>query len=228
MTKNSMAQTGHKDSLEGRGGLVRRLPLVKLALGLMLLMAVAGCQTTPTPQFNEVSSQASNRSEPVLLREGDVLKISFPGAPNLNINNLQIQRDGKIKLQLVGEVNAAGMTTAQLEKELSEKYKSQLTSPEVTVAVESSSFSVFVTGAVIKPGKISSNHPITALEAIMEAGGFDNVKANMKAVKVIRNEGGKTTNFTLDLKRVIDGMDTQPFYLKPSDIVYVKERFVIF
>ena len=222
-----MARTGHKVSLKDTDSLVRRLPLVKLALGLILLMAVAGCQTTPTHRFNELSEQAPNPPEPVLLREGDVLKISFPGAPNLNADQ-QIRRDGKITLQLIGEVNAAGMTAAQLEKELSQKYKSQLTSPEVTVAVASSSFSVFVTGAVIKPGKISANRPITALEAIMEAGGFDYVKANLKAVKVIRNEGGKNTNFTLDLKRVIDGKDTQPFYLKPSDIVYVPERFVIF
>ena len=226
MTKNLMASVGQKSFSEGRGGLVRRVALAKFALGLMLLMAVAGCQT-PTPQFNELSKQASDRSEPVLLREGDALRISFPGAPNLNANQ-QIRRDGKITLQLVGEVNAAGMTLAQLEKELIERYKSQLTTPEVTVAVESSSFSVFVTGAVMKPGKISSNHPITALEAIMEAGGFDYTKANLKAVKVVRIEGGKQTNFVLNLKRVIDGKDTQPFYLKPSDIVVVPERFVFF
>lgn len=226
MTKNSMAPTGHKVSLESMVDVVRQLSVVKFALTLMLLMAVAGC-ASPKYQFNELSEQTTNRSEPVLLREGDILRILFPSAPNLNASQ-QIRRDGKITLQLVGEVDAAGLTAAQLEKALIEKYRSQLTSPEVTVAVESSSFSAFVTGAVIKPGKITSSRPITALEAIMEAGGFDYVKANLKAVKVIRNEGGKVNNFTLDLKRVIDGKETQPFYLKPSDIVYVPERFVIF
>ncbi len=56
----------------------------------------------------------------------------------------------------------------------------------------------------------------------MEAGGFDNAKANIKAVVVIRQGAdGKTTNYTLNLKLVLEGKDNEPFYLKPSDIVVV-------
>ena len=84
-------------------------------------------------------------------------------------------------------------------------YAPQLTSKEVTVEVQSSSFPVYVTGAVLRPGKISSDHPITALEAIMEAGGFDYTKANLKNVEVIRQEGNQTKNYILNLKRVMEG-----------------------
>jgi protein involved in polysaccharide export with SLBB domain len=82
-----------------------------------------------------------------------------------------------------------------------------------------------VTGAVLRPGKIMSNRPITALEAIMEAGGVDYAKANLKAVTVTRLEGGQFKTYTLNLKLVLDGQQTKPFYLKPSDIVKVPERF---
>ncbi len=58
---------------------------------------------------------------------------------------------------------------------------------------------------MLRPGKISSDHPITALEAIMEAGGFDYTKANLKNVKVIRQEGSQTKNYILNLKRVMEG-----------------------
>jgi len=104
-------------------------------------------------------------------------------------------------------------------------YAPQLTSKEVIVEVLNSSFPVYITGAVLRPGRISSDHPITALEAIMEAGGFDYTKANLKDVVVIRQEGNQTRNYTLNLKLIMDGKSSDPFYLKPADIIYVPEKF---
>ena len=169
-------------------------------------------------------AEGSRPTEAQTLREGDTLRISFPGVPNLDTTQ-QVRRDGRITLSMVGEVMAAGLTAGGLEKELLKVYSSQLVSKEVTVTVVSSSISVFVTGAVIHPGKVVSDHPISALEAVMEAGGFDSAKADMKAVVVIRQEGGRTQNYTLNLKLVIEGKQNEQFLLKPSDIVYVPEKF---
>jgi polysaccharide export outer membrane protein len=126
---------------------------------------------------------------------------------------------------MVGEVVASGMTPSDLEKKLLELYANQLVSKEVSVTVVSSTFTVFVTGAVLKPGKIESDHPISALEAVMEAGGFDGKKADMQAVRVIRSQDGATKNYTVNLKLALEGGQSEPFYLKRSDIVYVPERF---
>jgi polysaccharide export outer membrane protein len=227
MTKNSMAGIRHKRSSKSRAFSFPLMPLTKLLLGLLVSMTFLGCKTQ-TPQYNRLAEQTSTPSETIVLREGDILKISFPSAPNLNAASQPIRRDGKINLQVVGEVNAAGLTPAQLKQELVKLYSSELVSKEINVDVESSSFPVFVTGAVIKPGKISSNRPLTALEAIMEAGGFDFTKANLKEVKVIRHEGSQIRNYTLNLKHVMEGKRIEPFYLKPSDILYVPERFVWF
>jgi polysaccharide export outer membrane protein len=219
MTKNFI-----KEFAGSKSRFLRRL--AKLTAGVVLLTAVAGCQTdqfNPSNPNKQVVNSAG-ATEAITLREGDILKISFPGSPNLDTTQ-QIRRDGKISLQLVGEVQAAGMSPSELESQLVNLYAPQLVSKEVTVEVESSTFPIYVTGAVLRPGKITSNHPMTALEAVMEAGGFDYAKADLKHVTVIRQEENGTKNYLLNLKLVMEGKDSEPFYLKPADIIYVPERF---
>jgi hypothetical protein len=62
----------------------------------------------------------------------------------------------------------------------------------------------------------------------MEADGFDFNKANLKAVVVIRHEESQVKNFRLDLKTALHCKHNEPFCLKPSDIVYVPEKFSFF
>jgi polysaccharide export outer membrane protein len=201
------------------------------SLGLVLMTFLAGCQTD-SPQVASgaaaISTENSQKPNALTLREGDVVKISFPGTPNLDTSQT-IRRDGKLDLAMVGETQAAGLTPTELQAQLLKLYAPQLVSKEVSVTVVSSPFAAFVTGAVLRPGKISTDHVVTVLEAIMEAGGFDYARANLKAVSIIRqNADGKTQNFTVNLKLVLDGKQNEPFFLKPSDIVYVPERFSMY
>jgi len=165
--------------------------------------------------------------ETITLHEGDVLKISFPANANLN-KTAPIRRDGMISLDLVGEVKAAGKTPKELERDLIDLYSTQLLSKEVTVEVQNSSFPVYVSGSVLRPGKFVSDRPITALEAIMEAGGPDYTKADLKRVVVVRQEGSHSRKYTLNLKLVMEGKGGEPFYLKPGDAIYVPEKFTWF
>lgn len=186
------------------------------------LKAAAASASLPSTNSTSASS-----SLPIILREGDIIKVSFPGAPNLN-NTYQIRRDGKIDLSLVGECQAAGITLQALEKQILKLYEPQLQTKEVQVSLETSLFPIYVTGAVLRPGKVNADHPLTPLEAIMEAGGFDYRRANAKAVKVIREEKGNTHQYQLNLKRVMQGEASEPFTLQPSDIIFVPERFTWF
>ena len=212
----TMMKTFVTDMFEDKGRFVQWL--IKPVLGLVLLAVVAGCKTQPpfTP--------ANQATEIITLREGDVLKVSFPGSANLNTTQ-PIRRDGMISMPLIGEVKAVGKTPEGLKKELIDLYSTQLVSKEVTVEVQSSLFPVYVNGAVLHPGKIMSDHPMTAFDAIMEAGGFDYTKANLKRVVVIRQEGGRNRKFTLNLKLVMDGKPGEPFYVKPGDTITVPEKF---
>jgi hypothetical protein len=42
---------------------------------------------------------------------------------------------------------------------------------------------------------------------------------------VIRHEKDLVENYTLNLKLVLEGKENKSFYLQPSDIVFVPERF---
>jgi len=205
--------------------------LALLSLALIAAGILAGCETQLVSPANALKEQAGGltavTNELMNLREGDVLKISFPGSPSLNTTQT-VRRDGKITMQLIGEVDAAGTTPPALENKLADLYAPQLSSKQVTVEVVSSSLTIYVTGTVLRPGKILSDHPISALEALMEAGGPDYTKANLKDVVVIRREGNALKNYPLNLKDVLQGKKSEPFYLKPDDIVYVPERFSMF
>ncbi len=203
------------------------------SLAFVLALGLAGCATnqdSSAPVGSTTQSAAAkpaSHSEVVVLREGDVVNISVPESPDLNAT-LPIRRDGKLSLQLVGEVQASGLTPDQLQDQLIKLYTPQIGVKHISVALQSSSFPVFVTGAVVRPGKVLSDHPLTALEAVMEAGGFDYTTANTRAVKIIRNQDGVMKHYVVNLQRILDGKGGAPFYLQPDDIIYVSERFELF
>jgi polysaccharide export outer membrane protein len=180
----------------------------------------AGCAS---PQPTALTEADLTPFRTVTLREGDLIRLTFPGSPNLN-TPATVRRDGKVTLALVGDVVAVGKTPAQLEKEILKLYEAQLVTNEVTVTLETPGYPVFVVGAVLKPGRQMAERPVTALESIVEAGGFMMDRANMKAVVVIRKENESLRHYILDLKSVLNGKSTQMFYLRPMDIVYVPER----
>jgi polysaccharide export outer membrane protein len=157
------------------------------------------------------------------LNEGDVIQIAFPGASNLNAV-VKIPADGIIRLPFSTNIQAAGLTLEQLREAVLNNYESQLQLREVTITVVTSSSAVYVSGAVLRPGRIPVVRPMTALEAVMEAGGFDPNRAKPSRVTVIRYQGGKQITHKVDLQRVLDGKPGEPFYLKPFDILYVPAK----
>jgi polysaccharide export outer membrane protein len=191
-----------------------------LLLVLCVALAGGGCVTGPLVY-------PKNDPDPyreVRLREGDTIKITFPGAAALD-STQQVRRDGKITISLGGEMSVMGKTPAELEKEIVTRYGDQLATKQVVVTLPSSAYPIFVTGAVLRPGKITADRPLSALEAIMEAGGFDFNKANLKAVTILRQTDGRVINYKLNLQEALKGPKSDPFYVKPADILYVPEKF---
>ena len=186
------------------------------AVPLLLLL---GCQTVqPSRTPMELASQPPPK---LTLAPGDVLDIKFYYAPELN-ESQAVRPDGIIFLQLIGEVDVRGKTPGELKEELVRAYSNQLRKPEVAVIVRSlSNRRVYVGGDVLRPGLIDIPHPITALEAIMQAGGFDYRRAEVSNVVIIRHKDGKRYGCALDFTGALSGKEFQPFFLEPQDIVYV-------
>ena len=155
------------------------------------------------------------------LAPGDEIRVVFSGAPELNTQQ-KIQPNGRVSLPTIGEVTAAGRTIGSLQAELTSLYQPRLQDSTVTVSLAGSQAGVYVTGAVLRPGKIPLDRPMTALEAVMEVGGFSPV-ANPRRVTVVRTQGGRSRNYDLDLYQSIHGTESTPFYVRPYDVVYVKE-----
>jgi protein involved in polysaccharide export with SLBB domain len=203
------------------------------SLGLALAVALTGCQAPQAQSFSPVDLSkpgGTNVSQTTVaqgtaLQEGDSVRVVFPGAPNLNPGVQQIRPDGKISLPLIGEFKAAGLTVPGMQAQLVKLYESQLQTKEVIVTLEASAFTVYVTGAVIRPGKIVADRPLTMLQAVMEAGGFDPNRANMKKVALIRHLPNRTERFTVDLKQVMEGQAAETIKLKPQDVIFVPEKF---
>jgi polysaccharide export outer membrane protein len=201
----------------------RLLPLRLAMAGLFLVASLlfTGCATNELPP-----ATADAHAEMISLREGDSVNIAFPSAANMNTTQ-QIRRDGKISLPIVGDVEAAGLTPDKLRDKLADLYATQITSSkDITVTLASSTFPVFVNGAVLHPGKVLSDHPLTVLDAIMEAGGPDFSSANLKGVKVIRNVKGVMKTTRVNVQAILDGAAVTPLYVEPNDIVFVPQRFV--
>lgn len=155
------------------------------------------------------------------LAAGDEISISFSGAPELNTKQ-KIQPNGRVSLPTVGDVSAAGKTINSLQQSLTSLYQSHLQDPTVVVSLESASAGVYLSGEVMRTGKIPLDRPMTAFEAIMEAGGFTKL-ANPKQVIVVRNQKGKQQCYALNMNDTLSGMESNPFYVRPYDVIYVKQ-----
>lgn len=184
-----------------------------------------GREATPASQLSAEKRMEPARGElQYLLQPGDVLDIKFFYNPELNENSV-IRPDGGITLQLVGDVLAAGRTTAGLSEVLQKRYAKSLRRPEVTVIVRKyGAQRVYVSGEVQNPGPISlDGNELTALQAIMAAGGF-RYSAARDSVVLLRNEGtGQPLFVKLDLQSHLEQRSLDDMRLHPSDIVYVPQ-----
>src|SRR5262245_59317898 len=134
-SKAGFMHSGNTHLLSG----CRRNCLLALTLAGGLAMAVlAGCASRkPTVLTAEDARPYASAA----LQPGDLVRINFPGAPNLNTEQ-PVLRDGSIALPVGGELKVAGKSPAEIEKELLRIYEPQLVVKEVTVTTVSAGFPV--------------------------------------------------------------------------------------
>ena len=198
---------------------------VAVGAGLLAIAFTAGCETPRGGQAPSADDYSPYTAGTIQI--GDLVRVTFPGATNLNIIQ-QVHVDGMLGLGQAGEIKALDKTQKDLEAEILKIFSPDLIVKEVTVQVESVGFPVFVSGAVLRPGKVLVNRSVTVMEAIMEAGGYDPNKADLRKVQVIRQANGVQKNILLNLNDTLNMSTSKAFHLRPSDIVVVPERFVFF
>jgi polysaccharide export outer membrane protein len=131
-----------------------------------------------------------------------------------------IRPDGKITINLIGDVQASGMTPEALAASLKEKIKAYVNDPDVTVAVQQvKSKKYLINGEVNKPGEYPLVVPTRVFQALANAGGFKDF-ANQKKITIIHEDN---TRHTFNYKEVLKGKNLdQNIWLRPGDIIVVK------
>ena len=112
------------------------LSAFEMVFASALILLCGACQST-NPPTSGFSAQL-NAKDPAVLVPGDVIRLVFSGAPDLN-QSQKIRPDGKITLPLIGEIDTAGETFAAFQQHLQTKYKAQLKNSEVAISLEGSS-----------------------------------------------------------------------------------------
>jgi polysaccharide export outer membrane protein len=183
-------------------------------LAIATFLACAGCQQTGGLPPEQAAAPTA-----VTLVAGDVIKLAFSGAPELN-QSQKIRTDGKVNLPLIGEVDASGKTIVSLQSELAQRYKPELKSSTVIVTLESSVIQVVLSGAIGRPGKLTFERPTTIFQAIMEAGGVSEF-GSLRNVHLIRLMNNQQQTQVLDLRSTMSGKTTKPYYVRDGDVIYV-------
>lgn len=178
---------------------------------------LAGCAT----KVSRAPGDWPEPSEPVvILQPGDVLKVKFAYWPELD-EEQAIRPDGKVSLQLIGEIIAEGYTPEEFREQLLEVYEDKIVNPEINVVLSSlDSQRIYVGGEVNSPGLIPFKGRLTVLEAVMQAGGFLPT-AKAASVIVIRRKGEVQYARKIDVREFLGKSGTAPFFLEPYDVVFI-------
>lgn len=128
---------------------------------------------------------------------------------------------GKISMPLIGEIEAADLTTEQLDQVLTDKLgEKYFQRPDVSVSIkQSTSRVVTVDGAVQNAGQFPVVAPLTLIQTIALAKGTTE-DANPRRVAVFRTIAGQRQAAAFDLTEIRRGQADDP-KIYPGDIVVV-------
>ena len=188
---------------------------------LSSLVYAAAVLSLAEPSSAAFQASAEDPEALYQIQEGDDLTIKVFGLSELE-ETVRVRPDGRISVMLLDDVEAAGLTTAELDRALTERYTEFYREPHVTVIVRSfANFRIFVGGEVALPGPIPLQGKLTALEAVLQAGGFLPTARTDSVVLIRRSQEMERPRIEkIDLKDVIN-KGVPDVELEPFDVVYV-------
>lgn len=141
-----------------------------------------------------------------------------------NYIDYRIERDGTVKLPLIGNYKLAGLTLREAESKLEELYANYYVKPYANLKIINKRVTVFPGNAGTAKVIYLTNNNTSVIEAIAYAGGItDDGKAYK--VKLIRNDGTpKPKVYLIDLS-TIEGVTAGRTAVLANDIIYVEPRY---
>lgn len=163
-----------------------------------------------------------------IIRTADKLSMSIWGHPDLSVGTVFDSRastnttdrfiivppEGVALFPKIGAVKVAGLSTSELENELTQQYAEYIVDPQIIVRVENLYMTIL--GAVNAPG----NHPLTnssnTLAEVLGMSGGMQKYANTEALKLVRND----EVFILDLTQNEPGLLSE-LSIYAGDVIYI-------
>jgi polysaccharide export outer membrane protein len=196
------------------------------ALGLALMVGAAACTEVgrnqlPSPEEVMARQKAPIQRGEYRLMAGDKLAVKFP-YHSARDQELPVRPDGKISLDVTGEIEAEGMTPLELAEVIKQRSSKYLRNPEVVVIVTGiGDRRVYVGGEVNRPGFVTVQEGMTPLQAIMSVGGFKDSAQKSDVLYIARGADGEYAASRVDLKDVVTHGTPETVRLTGNDIVYV-------
>ena len=210
--------------------MVRALPMTTVAqvtrslLLIAAMLAAVGCQP---PDHVVMPRLTSIDAAGYLINPGDVLEVRFYRTPELNVF-VPVRGDGRIQLDLVGEIAVAGRAPEPVARELERLYSRELEAPRIAVLLQKFGAEVYVGGEVKAPSRVTVGSGLTALQAIDAAGGFVD-RSMISWVILIRRTPTTYEGTRLALQRAVSGEDpSTDVELQAGDIIEVPKKPIVY
>jgi polysaccharide export outer membrane protein len=177
------------------------------------------------PEINSSLTQGE-----LVLTPGDVLAIRFPRQPQWDQQNVVILASGQASFLSLGNLPAAGMTLAMLDKRLSELYAEILTQPDFTIRVTHiAPRTIAVVGEVQNPGSFPLPPGRLSLpEAVALAGGFVRDTARLDQTLLVRwiPKENRIQSWTLDAS-VEEWSAEEAILMRAHDVIYIPAKPIV-
>jgi polysaccharide export outer membrane protein len=149
----------------------------------------------------------------------------FSGPSTLTTNNRQsglvIDNDGTIQFPLIGTVQVAGKSSAELRTYLESALATYIKEPQVTVQVVfAGSIRYYLLGQFVTPGLKYSDRPLRLLEALSLGGSVELLHANLRGAYVARHGRRLPVNFH---RLIREGDLSQNIPLRTGDVVLIPD-----
>ena len=194
--------------------------LLTVAIAIPAGYGVVRGQAPAQPAKEAQPAKDTQPAKPYVLQRGDEITIKVFNNLEL-LDTVTVRPDGKITALLLDDVDAAGLTAAELDAALTTGYGKFFREPQVSVIVRTfTNLRVYVGGEVGQPGPVSLEGNVKALDAILSVGGF-RPSARMDSVILLRNDGNdRPIAQKLNFKQLLSkgGADIA---LQPFDVLYV-------
>src|SRR5438876_11240922 len=187
-----------------------------IAVCVLAMPFVARAQDQKPPRLTTVTEERYR------LQPGDVLEVQYRYSPEFN-QTVTVQPDGYISLEIGGDLKVAGLTVDLTRQAILRRASTRLQDPIASVILKEFQRPYFVVaGEVAQPGKIEMRERVTAIQAIMLAGGMKETAKSSQVVVFRKINSDMAEVKLLNLKNIRRTSDLEnDLTLQPGEMVFV-------